>query len=197
MASETRIAAALVAGIAGILVNQPPPAEAGVKTSTAVRYYTVSGSSRESLARTVGGNPLHSSAGASIASIDANFDLSLAVENRGRQCVARDAIVSAKFVITLPQASETDMSPVTRKQWRGLVSFARRHEERHREIYVQCFHEFLGKTKALQSRASCGALKTDAQRLFNATMNMCKRRQEAFDRSESARLESLPIFRTR
>jgi predicted secreted Zn-dependent protease len=195
--TAARVATAmLVAGMAGYIGTGG--AEAGVKTSMALRYYVVSGTTTESLARVVSGNPLHGRGGQrSIASLEATFDLSLMATAEDRTCNATDAIITAKFVMTLPQASEKAMTPATRKHWRDLVTFARRHEETHRSIYMTCFDAFVKRAKRLTSRSGCETLKASARRMFDASMKVCEGRQNARDMRDSQRLERLPLFTVR
>jgi predicted secreted Zn-dependent protease len=188
-----RIMASVAA--AGFLAATTGPTFAAIKTSTTVRYYHVRGTTTEVLSRVVGSNPLHGASGAAIANIVATFDLSLAVVYQGWQCDATDAIVTAKFVITLPKASEQHMSKSTRAKWRGLVAFAKRHEETHRAIYLQYMNDFIRKAKRLKSKNGCETLKRQAVQMFNAALKACDQRQNAFDRSEAAKLDRLPLFR--
>jgi predicted secreted Zn-dependent protease len=192
---EMRIATAvLVAGIAGFMWASEG-AQAGVKTSTSLRYYVVSGTTTESLARVVSGNPLHGQSGQrSIASLEATFDLSLMANAKGPVCNATDAIINAKFVMTLPQANEAAMTPITRKNWQNLLTFARRHEETHRSIYMSCFNAFVKRAKSLRSQNGCEALKASARRMFDVAMKQCEQQQAGLDAKDSPRLERLPLF---
>jgi predicted secreted Zn-dependent protease len=174
------------------------PAEAGIKTSTSVRYYIVGGTTTASLARAVSANPLHGGRGPgkdSIANLESTFDLSLEADYQGSTCNATGANINARFVITLPQASEASMTPPTRRNWRQLVDFARRHEEAHRSIYMGCFNDFIRQAKTLRSASGCETLKASAQRTFNAAMKICERKQDALDARDSRRLERLPLFK--
>lgn len=188
-----RILASLAA--AGLLAATSTSAFAVIKTSTTVRYYHVRGTTTEVLARVVGSNPLHGASGAAIANITATFDLSMAVAYQGRQCDATDAIVSIKFVITLPRAAEQNMTGATRSKWRSLVAFAKRHEETHRAIYLQYMNDFVRKAKRLKSKSGCETLKRQAVQMFNASLKACDQRQNALDRADAARLDRLPLFR--
>jgi len=184
-----RAVAATVVAIA--LSANSLTAFAGVTSTTSQRYYNVSGTSQATLARTIRSNPFRGE----VANIRPEYALDVATKKAGNTCRVTSVNLSIRFVLTLPRANEGAMSASTRSVWRNFVSFARRHEERHRAIYLQCARNFAAKAERL-SGASCAGLKAKARRLLDAEDRACDRRHAAFDRSEGRRLRSQPLFRT-
>lgn len=168
---------------------------AGVTSTTSHRYYSVSGTSQTTLAKRMRSNPFRGDGGRAVANIRPKYALNVTTKKSGQSCRLTNVNLNIRFVLTLPRANEGAMSASTRSRWRSFVSFARRHEERHRAIYLQCARNFAAKAQRL-SGSSCSGLKAKAQRLLNAEDRACDRRHAAFDRSERRRLASQPLFRT-
>jgi len=188
-----RAVAATVAAI--VLSANSLAAFAGVTSTTSQRYYNVSGTSQATLARTIRSNPFRGDSGGAVANIRPKYALDVATKKAGNTCRVTNVNLSIRFVLTLPRANESAMSASTRTVWRSFVSFARRHEEGHRAIYLQCARNFAAKAQRL-SASNCAGLKAKAQRLLDAEDRACDRRHAAFDRSEGRRLRSQPLFRT-
>jgi predicted secreted Zn-dependent protease len=139
-------------------------------------------------------NPFRGDRGGAVANIRPRYTLDVATKKTGGSCRVSKVNLKIRFVLTLPRAKESAMSPRTRSLWRGFVTFARRHEQRHRSIYLQCARNFAAKAQRL-SGSSCGSLKASARRMLNAEQRACDRRHAAFDRSERRRLGRQPLFR--
>lgn len=167
---------------------------AGVTSTTSTRYYNVSGTTQVSLARKMRSNPFRGDHGGAVANIRPKYSLDVHTKKAGSTCRVSAVNLNIRFVVTLPRAKESAMSSSTRSSWRSFVSFARRHELRHRSIYLQCARNFAAKAQRL-SGSNCGALKAKAQRLLNAEDRACDRRHAAFDRVERGRLASQSLFR--
>jgi predicted secreted Zn-dependent protease len=182
--------------LAGCLAAANAPASAEVKTSSVVRYYDVPGSSLAEFARFVARNPLsHRDTGA-LGRTEASFDLELMAALEGKTCRATDAMISAKFVITLPKASEARLGKADRARWREFTGFVRRHEEMHRTIYTQCMNSFDRTARRLSSSRGCAALTADAQKRFESALRACEQRHDSLDARDRRTLERLPLFRT-
>lgn len=186
--------AVLVVILATGFLGDSVAAFAGVTSTTATRYYNVSGTTQASLARKMRSNPFRGDRGGAVANIRPKYSLDVQTKNVGGTCRVSAVNLKVRFVLTLPRAKESAMSSGTRSSWRSFVSFARRHEQRHRSIYLQCAKNFAAKAQRL-SGSSCGALKSKARRLLNAEDRACDRRHAAFDRAERGRLSSQSLFR--
>jgi predicted secreted Zn-dependent protease len=186
------LARSLFAGI--IIFGLGAEAAAGVRSSTAARYYSVDGTTKVSLATSMRSNPFRGDRGGAVANIRPKYSLKVSTSPSGGTCRVANVDLSISFVMTLPRANEGGTAAGTRSSWRSFVAFARRHEATHRSIYLQCAQNFLAKARQL-SGASCGTLQARARQLLNAEDLACDRRHAAFDRSERRRLGGQPLFR--
>ena len=184
----------LVLVVAAGFLADSVSASAGVTSTTSTRYYNVSGTSRASLARKMRSNPFRGDRGGAVANIRPKYSLSVKTQKSGSTCRVSAVNLKVRFVLTLPRAKESAMASGTRSAWRSFVSFARRHEQRHRSIYLQCSRNFAAKAKRLKG-SSCGALKSQARRLLSTENRACDRRHRAFDRAERGRLVRQSLFR--
>jgi predicted secreted Zn-dependent protease len=184
-----------VACLAAVVLLDVQPASAEVRSSTATRFYSVGGTTQAGLAANMRSNPFRNEGGGGVANMRPNYSLSVTTAKDGAMCQVKNVNLSIDFVMTLPKAKESAMSSGTLSAWRDFVSFARRHEQGHRSIYMQCAHNFLVKAQALAG-PSCGALKATAERLLDAENRACGTRHAAYDRSERRRIGGLALFRT-
>lgn len=194
-AGGRRLHYVLVAVVATVgLLADAFAAFAGVTSTTSTRYYNVSGTAKSTLARKMRANPFRGDRGGAVANIRPRYTLNVATKKTGGTCKVTNVNLRVRFVLTLPRAKESGMSSGTRSAWRNFVSFARRHEQKHRSIYLQCARNFVAKAQRL-SGSSCGALKSKARRMLNAANRACDKRHRAFDRRERRRLNGQPLFR--
>lgn len=78
-------------------------------------------------------------------------------------------------------------------QWKSFTAFARRHEETHRAIWLECLAK--AERRALALRVSdCSVLSGEVDKVFEAEWQICERRQQAFDASERAKLMRHPLI---
>jgi len=179
------------AAFAAALLFDGSSAPAGVTSSTETRFYSVGGSTQASLAAQMRANPFR---GGGVAHTMPSYSLSVTTAQEGGKCRVSDVNLDVDFLVTLPKANEKAMSGGTLSAWRSFVSFANRHEQGHRSIYLQCAHNFTVKAQALTG-PGCSALQARARKLLDAENAACKKRHAAFDRSESRRLGGLALFR--
>jgi predicted secreted Zn-dependent protease len=183
---------AIIAGVAGGLSAD---ALAEVRSSTQTRAYSVGGTTASSLVSYMRSNPFHGSRGDAVANITPTYALSMVTKQSGATCRASKVSLNLRFVMTLPQArSASAMSSSTRSAWNSFVAFARRHEEAHRGIYVQCGNAFVAKAQRLTA-SNCGALQASIRRLLEADKRACESRNRAFDSREYGRVAGLSLFR--
>jgi predicted secreted Zn-dependent protease len=179
--------------VSALLVDHLP-ALAGVSSTTVTRFYSVGGTSQASLAAKMRSNPFRGDRGGAVANIRPKYSLSVTTKQDGGKCRVSNVNLKVTFVLTLPRARENAMSSGTRSAWRGFVSFARRHEQGHRSIYLQCARNFT--VKAQRLTGSCAGLHAQARRLLDAETRACDKRHAAYDRSERRRVAGLTLFRS-
>jgi predicted secreted Zn-dependent protease len=170
-------------------------AGAQVKTTTTTRYHSVGGSTAKSLVMSMRSRPVSGDSGAALANIRPYYRLDVATRTSGGTCRASTVALNIRFVMTLPRArSASTMRSSTRSAWNAFASFARRHEQHHRSIYIQCGNSFIAKAKRM-TNGSCAALQSSIRRLLEREKRACEGRNRAFDRGEKARLLRLSLFR--
>ncbi|HZP18963.1 MAG TPA: DUF922 domain-containing protein [Bauldia sp.] len=171
------------------------PVGADVRSSTEMRDYRVSGTSAASLVSFMRNNPFHGDRGAAVANIRPSYSLSVLTKDEGRDgiCQTQKVDVNIRFVMTLPKATNA-LSGGTKNAWNGFVAFARKHEETHRGIYLDCANDFIKQAMKMTSATGCFALQANIRRLFEAQKRSCDARQLAFDRRDYRRVFGLSLF---
>jgi predicted secreted Zn-dependent protease len=168
--------------------------EAGVRSSTELRAYVVGGSTAASLVSYMHRRPFPGDNGPAVANIRPHYTLSVDTTYADAVCAPKDVDLNVNFVMTLPVARTPGaFSPGTRSAWNRFVDFARRHEETHRTIYLECAESFAAKASLLVA-ATCMRLRTNIDALFKAENRACERRQRGFDRSEYSKVLRLSLF---
>src|SRR4051812_9387730 len=169
--------------------------EAGVRSTTELRAYVVGGTTAASLVSYMRRRPFRGDCGPAVANVRPHYTLSVDTTYGDAVCTVKDIDLGINFVMTLPQARTPGaFSPGTRSAWYGFVDFARRHEETHRAIYVECADSFTAKALELAA-ASCTELRARIDTMFKGEDRACERRQRGFDRGEYRRLLRLSLFR--
>lgn len=185
---------ALTVAIGVAFLLAAAPVFAGVKSSTTTEAYRVSGTTAASLVSYMRNNPYPGDHGDAVANIKPSYSLSIATKDAGAVCRAGSVNLSVRFLMTLPQATNAaGMSPATRGAWNTFVAFARRHEETHRSIYLQCANSFVAKAMRMTSN-SCLSLQANIRSAFEAAKRACDLRQRAFDRGQYRSVLSLSLF---
>ena len=194
---ETRMGlvrwAGRTAAIAAITAGVTVAALAEVRTSTRTQSYSVSGTTARSLVSYMRSNPFRGSNGDAVANIRPSYSLHIASRQSGGTCRASKVTLNINFVVTVPRARSA-LGGSTRSAWDGFVAFAKRHENTHRRIYVECGNAFVAKAERLSS-SSCGGLNASIRQLLEREKRACEARQRAFDRAEYGRVKSLSLFR--
>jgi len=168
--------------------------KAEVRSSTELRAYVVGGTTAASLVSYMRKDPFPGDSGPAVANIRPHYTLSIDTTYSDAVCKPSNIDLNVNFVMTLPEArTPAAFSPSTRSAWNAFVDFARRHEETHRSIYLDCADDFAA--KALQVTASnCTSLRESIAAIFEAETRACERRQRAFDRAQYRIVLGLSLF---
>lgn len=163
-------------------------------SATVERAYLVRGKTSRALVNYMDEFPFAGDSGPTAANIRPRFDMSVETRESGGICRPVDIDLSIRFTLTLPAAAdERWMDRRTRALWKSFADYAKRHEMRHKEIYLSCARSFLAKAGKL-SAAGCFALRRAIDELKKSEDERCRKRHEAFDRSELKRILRLPIY---
>jgi predicted secreted Zn-dependent protease len=170
------------AAVAAELLLAAAPAGAGVRSSTQIEAYRVSGTTAAGLVSYMRNNPYPGDHGDAVAHITPNYSLSIATKEAGGVCKPSSVGLNVRFDMVLPKATEASaLSSATLAAWNSFVAFARRHEETHRSIYLQCASEFVAKAIRLTA-GSCLSLDANIRSQLEAEKRACDLKQSAFDR---------------
>ena len=169
---------------------------------TEIRDYRVYGKTPAELVRYMKRRPFRGDNGPAMANIRPKYGLKLktlstrAVKGAKRSgCKVASISLDIRFVMTLPKAMQSaKQSSNTRHAWRSFRSFAKRHEEQHRRIYMGCAKSFLGKARKMTGR-SCAHVKQQVNKLLKKEEKACDKKHLAFDRRDFPRVPNLALFR--
>jgi predicted secreted Zn-dependent protease len=179
-----------------LLVLLPVFGVAEAASVTEYRFHPVSGTTPAELVADMRAHPVPTDdAGTAFAAITDRYEILLDTRQTRAACTVVGVSVDFRFTITLPQADEDRLDPHTRSLWRDFVAFSRRHEEGHRDIFLDCARAFEAEARRMRSAEGCPALRRQVVEAFDQRYAACMRRQADYDRRESDRLSSVPLFR--
>jgi predicted secreted Zn-dependent protease len=180
--------------LAGAIASGPAGAE--VRSITNLHSYHVIGSTSADLIASLRNNPFHGPNGPALANIRPTYSMALDTKQTGGTCSVANVKLDMTFDVTLPAATEGLLAADARYAWRTFSAFAKRHEETHREIYVDCAKDFVAEAQKLTTTSGCDSLKAQATRLLDAENQACNLRQQAFDRVDGPRVLGLALFKS-
>jgi predicted secreted Zn-dependent protease len=175
------------------VVSGLQPAEAQPTATTNIRYYTVDATTADSLNRQmIARGPVHGP-GRAYANIVARPDYSGRLV-QGQTCRLEDFMVSAEFTMTLPQlGGGAKLSPDLAARWESFQDFVRRHEEGHRDIWIETMQKAEGRVSALRA-PTCPQLQAEVDGVFQEEWSRGERRQDAYDRADQQKLMRHPLL---
>jgi len=179
--------------ITGAALGVSASATADVRTSTQTQSYSVGGTSARTLVGYMRSNPFRGANGDAVASTRPSYALHIASKQHGGTCRPSEVTLNINFVVTVPRARSA-LEGSTQTAWNGFLAFARRHEDTHRRIYVECGNAFVAKAERLSS-STCAGLDAAIRRLLESEKRLCDGRQRAFDRAEYGRVKGLALFK--
>jgi predicted secreted Zn-dependent protease len=168
-------------------------AEARPQSHLSVKDYSVTGPDDRSLDQQMARlGPSHRG-GRAYATLSADPSFKGRLEG-GKYCRLASFQVRANFVMTLPKlASGARLSSATNARWKSFAAFVRRHEERHRSIWMGCLAR--GESRALKLRiGDCSQLDAAVEQVFKEEWVRCERLHDAFDSAEQIRLRRHPLI---
>ena len=162
-------------------------------STLSIKYYTITGPDDRSLDQQMERfGPMHRGSKAyATLSADPTFDGRLV---GGKSCRLEHFRVNAKFVMTLPKlAPGQQLSRATAARWKGFSAFVRRHEDRHRAIWLGCLAR--GEARALKLRVSdCSRLDAAVENIFKQEWARCETLHDAWDAKQQIALKRQPLI---
>ena len=163
------------------------------RVTTAYKYYSITGkSSRELYQQMVARGPQVSGAKA-FATTSRRIKISKFTLSVRNGCRVKRFSQGLKFVITLPRLRHSKtLRRAELRRWRAFAAFVKRHELRHRAIWIKCASDFERQVRRIRSK-SCKATASRMVRIFKQVEARCERRHDAFDLAEQKRLARHPL----
>ena len=184
-----------IAVAAVLLVGAGNTLRAEIIQKTVERQYRVHGKSARAVAAFMRDRPFHGDEGPAIANIRARYSFDFKTKKDERSCRADRFRLRVDFTMTLPYATqESSFDPNTKRHWKSLQGFVRRHEGVHRNIYLSCARQMEREVKKLRPK-SCQSLNREIGRIVRDGKKACETRQQAFDRRELRRLTNHSFFK--
>lgn len=177
--------------LAGFLVVLTPLTVAA--PSTIYAHYKVEGQTVEGLYKAmldkgprVGGNQAY-------ASTKMDMAVSAVTHIVGKTCQVDDVNLRMTFTIRLPELDEhAKISADVRQSFARFYEFARKHEETHRSIWMQCAAEAQAQTRHITA-PDCMAAEAKALAVVDQVGKQCDARHAAFDAGEQVKLLHHPF----
>lgn len=188
VAAAALLAGVAIAGIPGAQVVSAKPV-----ITTKYTYYNIAGRDARSLYRQMLRRGPHVSGAKAFASTTASTSHDGQLTG-GRSCRVTNYKVRMNFTINLPRLSSAAGLPAAdRKRWAAFAAFVRRHEERHRTIWIGCARELERRIRAVRG-VNCDQTDRKAAQIFEQVRAVCDRRHDAFDAAEQKRLARHPLI---
>lgn len=113
----------------------------------------------------------------------------------GDSCRIDTFKLSMQFTIRLPKLKKAAaVTPAARKNFDDFYRFAKKHEETHRSIWLECAAE--AEKLVIGTRArTCSGAEAKGLRIVTQVANRCDGRHKAFDASEHKRLAKHPFIK--
>ena len=163
--------------------------------TTKYNYYMINGNTIESLYQQMIRRGPHVGGGKAYASTKMDPRVEAVTASNGQVCHIAKFNISMTFTINLPKLqSSTGLSPSVRQSFDNFYSFAKKHEEHHRTIWLGCAAEAEAQVKTISAR-SCSEAEAQGLQIVQKMARVCDARHMAFDLSEQKRLANHPFIR--
>ena len=188
-----RFAIGIIFSFLIVAVAMPLQATAKPHIKTKYTYYTISGKSARSLYQQMIRRGPHIGRERAFATASMKLDPSFKLSGK-KSCRFSRFRMNMEFEIRLPKVrNEKSLPKQTRRQWRAFYKFVRRHELRHRAIWISCIKKLERQVRRLRPK-NCNSLEGQFTRALDKAAKACNRRQDAFDRAEQKRLARHPLI---
>ena len=184
-----------IAVAAVLLVGADNIARAEIIHKTVERAYRVHGKSARDVAAYMRDRPFRGDNGPAIANIRARYSYDFKTRKDKNSCRVGRFRLRVNFTMTLPQATQqASFDRKTKRRWKSLQGFIRRHEGVHKKIYLSCARQMEREVKKLRPKA-CQSLNREIGRIVREAKKTCEDKQRAFDRRELRRLTNHGFFK--
>lgn len=171
-------------------------ASAATKLSVKTVYYAVKGNTPASMISYILRNGPHGERGRAMGTTTAKISQHVDLKTKGKGCAMRRHRLDVTITMRVPKlAGGQKLSASTRSLFNGLASYVRAHENHHKLVFIQCAKRVDLKVAAIRLGQSCGAVRAQIKRIFNAENTKCNAIHNAYDKREAVRVRKLPFIR--
>lgn len=188
--------ARLPLALIGVLVLASAAA-AELKHSTEYRENRIQGATPRAVWQYMTANPIiDPDDGPAYANITHDHKLRFKSATSGGACRVTGLDFEWRFVITLPKAVNYGaMSGATQKMWQQFISYLKSHEEKHRDIFIECGKKFVPAAEKITGLAGCFGMDRKVRKYVEAQYDVCMKKQREFDRGETQTVKGLALMR--
>lgn len=187
-----RLVVGLLVGVAVAIAFWPQSSHAQPKSKTKYTYYTISGNSARKLYQQMISRGPHVGRDRALAATSVTTRQTGDLKGRS-SCRVSNYRLSLDFTIRLPRVKNEKALPGSvRRRWRAFYKFVRRHEQRHRAIWIGCARNIERRIQKLRAK-SCKQLDRKASGIFKSMSATCEKKHDAFDAGEQKRLARHPL----
>jgi predicted secreted Zn-dependent protease len=168
---------------------------AGAKPLTNYVHYLVAGNSAQGLFESMISNGPRVGAGKAYASTRMDPNVSASTVQAGGQCRVASFKMNMTFTIRLPQlANDQNIEPTLRRSFERFYHFAKRHEENHRTIWLQCAAEAEALATGVEA-GTCSEAEARSLKIVEEVSKRCDKRHSDFDAADQKQLSRHPFMR--
>jgi predicted secreted Zn-dependent protease len=162
--------------------------------NTKYRYYAIGGSTVDGVYKEMLRRGPHVGGGKAYASTKMDPKIEAVTASQGDSCRIASFNVSMTFTINLPKLQSGSVDSATRRSFENFQAFARKHEERHRSIWLACAADAEAQIKNVTA-STCDRAEAKGLEIMHKIANACDRKHAAFDASEQRKLARHPFIR--
>ena len=169
-------------------------AYAKLKVSNTVTYFPVRGTSASAIYTNLVVNGPGGQSGSAMATTNATISHTFKLK-QGKRCTLNAHKINVAIVTQLPRLiSRRKLSSSMRRTWRSFNRYLRRHENRHKAIYIGCARRIEKLSRRLAKSASCNGVRSAISRVRYSELAKCERLHSAYDRREFPRIKRLSLI---
>ena len=181
-----------IALAAAMLLGGALHAAASPRISSKTVYFTVSGTTPGEVLQSILSTGPGGHSGVAMATTRAN--ITQRVEPRGNRGCTRKTTV--QIITHIPRLSKTSRkNPRLRALWRRFIGYIKRHEARHKSIYIGCAKKIESLVRDHVRKTGCKGALPGVRRIMQAENKRCERLNLAYDRAERPRIRQLGLIR--
>ncbi len=178
-----------------MLVSYSASSHARLLVSNSVSYFPVRGTTASSIYTNLVRHGPGGKSGRAMATTNASITHSFKLV-QGKRCRLNGYQIRVQIVQRLPRlTSAKRISPSLRRTWNSFYGYLRRHEARHKSIYILCARRIETAARRLARSSSRSGLSGKINRVRYRETAKCEALHSAYDRREANRIKRLGLIR--